>query len=81
MPARSLPSTLPSRLPSAAHEETEIDRLPLPVPAALVARSVTMKVPEAVGVPEISPELAEIPTPAGSPVAANDEGLPDAVIW
>jgi hypothetical protein len=40
-----------------------------------------MKVPEAVGVPEISPELAEIPTPAGSPVAANDEGLPDAVVW
>ena len=41
----------------------------LPVPALLVALSVIVEVPAAVGVPEIKPEAVFTVRPAGSPVA------------
>ena len=41
----------------------------LPVPPPLVALSVTLEVPAAVGVPEIKPETVFTVSPAGSPVA------------
>ena len=45
--------------------------LPLPVPVALVAVSATAKVPACVGVPEITPLPAVIPSPGGKPLAPN----------
>ncbi len=45
-------------------------RVALPVPALLVALSVTVEVPAAVGVPEIKPLVVLTDRPAGSPVAA-----------
>jgi hypothetical protein len=44
-------------------------RLALPVPPLLVALSVTVDVPAAVGVPEINPDVLLTNKPAGSPVA------------
>jgi len=44
-------------------------RLALPVPPLLVALSVTVDVPAAVGVPEISPVPLFTDRPAGNPVA------------
>ena len=44
-------------------------RLALPVPPPLVALSVTVDVPAAVGVPEISPDVVFTDRPAGNPVA------------
>jgi len=44
-------------------------RVALPVPPALVALIVTVKVPEAVGVPEISPVEVFTVKPAGNGVA------------
>jgi len=44
-------------------------RLALPVPPLLVALSVTVDVPAAVGVPEISPVPLFTDKPAGNPVA------------
>ncbi len=44
-------------------------RLALPVPALLVALSVTVDVPAAVGVPEIKPVVVLTDKPTGSPVA------------
>ena len=44
-------------------------RVALPVPPALVAPSVTVEVPAAVGVPEISPVAVLTDKPAGKPVA------------
>ena len=41
----------------------------LPVPPLLVALSVTVEVPAAVGVPEINPLTVFTVTPAGNPVA------------
>jgi hypothetical protein len=46
-----------------------IDNVALPVPPALVALMVTVKVPEAVGVPEISPVEVFTVKPAGNGVA------------
>ena len=40
-----------------------------PVPTLLVALKITLKVPEAVGVPEIKPDAVFTVRPAGSPVA------------
>ena len=45
-------------------------RLALPVPPELVALSITVEVPAAVGVPEISPVLVLTASPGGKPVAA-----------
>ena len=45
-------------------------RVALPVPPLLVALSVTVEVPAAVGVPEISPVPVLTARPAGNPVAA-----------
>ena len=42
----------------------------VPYQAALVAVSVTVELPEAVGVPEISPELPLMESPDGNPEAA-----------
>ena len=44
-------------------------RVALPVPPPLVAPSVTVEVPAAVGVPEISPVAVLTDKPAGKPVA------------
>ncbi len=44
-------------------------RLALPVPPLLVALSVTVDVPAAVGVPEINPDVLLSDNPAGNPVA------------
>jgi len=44
-------------------------RLALPVPPLLVALSVTVDVPAAVGVPEINPDVLLTDNPAGNPVA------------
>jgi hypothetical protein len=52
----------------------------VPVPAVLVARSVTADVAAAVGVPEINPVAVLIVSPAGSPVALYDVAPPVAVI-
>ena len=41
----------------------------LPVPPLLVALTVTLEVPEEVGVPEINPLVVLTDNPAGSPVA------------
>src|ERR1700753_1033373 len=54
-----------------------------PVPSLTV--TVTVLLPDAVGVPEISPLEALIASPAGRPVAEEDRGWPvaesDAWIW
>jgi hypothetical protein len=52
-----------------------------PVPAVLVALSVTLKLPATVGVPEIRPVVVFTDSPAGSPVALKLVGLLLAVIW
>ena len=44
-------------------------RVALPVPPLLVALSVTVEVPAAVGVPEINPVPLFTDSPAGNPVA------------
>jgi hypothetical protein len=44
-------------------------RVALPVPPLLLALSVTVEVPAAVGVPEIKPLLVLTDRPAGNPVA------------
>ena len=57
------------------------DNVLLPVPPALVALKVTLEVPAAVGVPEMSPVTVLIVKPLGSPVALKLVGLLVAVIW
>jgi len=44
-------------------------RVPVPVPPLLVALSVTVEFPDAVGVPEIIPVVPLSDSPAGNPVA------------
>ena len=56
-------------------------KVAVPVPPLLVALKATLEVPEAVGVPEISPVAVLIDRPAGSPVALKLVGLFKAVIW
>ena len=51
-----------------------------PVPPALVAFKVTLKVPLAVGVPEMRPVAVFTESPAGRPVALKLIGLLVAVI-
>src|SRR5437667_10157520 len=53
----------------------------VPVPPALVALRVSVEVPAVVGVPEMSPVVALIVRPAGSPLAPKLVGLLVAVIW
>ena len=50
-------------------------RVAVPVPAALVALSVTLALPAVVGVPEITPVVVPIDSPAGRPVALKLFGL------
>jgi len=47
----------------------------LPVPVALVAPSVTVKVPATVGVPVMAPEETFTLNPAGNPVALKLVGV------
>src|SRR5204862_91039 len=54
-------------------------RLPVPVP--LVANTVALNVPVAVGVPEMRPVAVFTVTPGGSPLALYDVGAYVAVIW
>ena len=49
--------------------ETAIFKVALPVPAAFVAESATVNVPDAVGVPVIQPVVALSESPGGSPAA------------
>ena len=51
-----------------------------PVPAALVAFNVTLDVPDAEGVPEMTPVVVLTESPAGNPVALKLVGLLLAVI-
>ena len=55
-------------------------RGPLPVPALLVALTVTWEIPGPVGVPEIKPEPVFTVRPAGNPVAPKLVGELVAVI-
>jgi hypothetical protein len=55
-------------------------RVAFPVPALLVALSVTVDVPGAVGVPEIKPVPVFTVKPAGNPVAPKLVGVFVAVI-
>ena len=55
-------------------------RVALPVPVLLVALSVTVEVPDAVGVPEIAPLVVFTESPEGSPVALKLVGELEAVI-
>jgi hypothetical protein len=52
----------------------------VPVPVEFVADSVTLNVPEAVGVPLITPDEVFTLNPAGKPVAPKLVGLFEAVI-
>ena len=52
----------------------------MPVPVLLVALSVAVEVPDAVGVPEIAPLLVFTDRPEGSPVALKLVGELEAVI-
>ena len=53
----------------------------MPVPVELVALSVMVEVPAAVGVPEISPLEVLTDRPEGSPVAPKLVGELVAMIW
>ena len=55
---------------TGAAELIVIVKFALPVPPELVALSITVEVPAAVGVPEISPVVPLTASPAGKPVAA-----------
>ena len=66
----------------AKNRETPIVKVNVaePVPAALVALNVTLDVPAAVGVPEMTPVVVLTESPAGNPVALKLAGLLLAVI-
>jgi hypothetical protein len=51
-----------------------------PVPAALVALTVTLNVPAAVGIPEMTPVVVLTENPAGHPAPLKLVGLLVAVI-
>ena len=53
----------------------------VPVPLALVALIVTASDPAVVGVPEMTPVVVLIESPAGRPDAPKLVGLLLAVIW
>ena len=56
-------------------------RVAVPVPVALVAERVTLKVPAAtLGVPEMRPLAVLMDRPSGRPVALKDEGELSAAI-
>ena len=58
-----------------------ITRMAVPVPVALVAERVTLKVPAAtLGVPEIRPVVVLIERPPGRPVALKEVGRLSALI-
>ena len=57
------------------------DKLVLPVPPAFVALMVTLGLPAAVGVPEMTPVEVLTVRPAGKFVAPKLVGEFDAVIW
>jgi hypothetical protein len=59
---------------------TRLNVLIGPAPAPLDARRPTENVPDAVGVPLITPDVALMPNPAGNPVAVKLVGLLVAVI-
>ena len=53
----------------------------LPVPVALVALTVALKVPPAPGVPEMRPVDVLTESPGGNPLALKLVGFCVAVIW
>jgi hypothetical protein len=56
-------------------------RVAFPVPVALVAATVTLKVPAAaLGVPEMRPVVVLMESPPGRPVALKEEGELSAAI-
>src|SRR5688572_5204096 len=60
---------------------TVITSVWIPVPVALVALIVMLKVPVPVGAPEMTPVVVLTESPAGNPVALKLVGLLLAVIW
>jgi hypothetical protein len=65
---------------TGAATETVSVRVAWPVPVLLVALSVTVEVPAAVGVPDINPLVLLTERPAGKPVAPKLVGVFVAVI-
>jgi hypothetical protein len=55
-------------------------RVAVPVPIAFVAFRVTVEIPVALGVPEITPVAVLTDNPAGNPVAPKLVGVLEAVI-
>ena len=66
-----------TELPAAMTDKANVA---VPVPVALVALNVTLDVPAAVGVPEMTPVAVLTESPAGNPVALKLVGLLVAVI-
>jgi hypothetical protein len=77
LPNATLVALMLSAGPAAAMVSVSVA---LPVPEPLVALRVTVEVPAAVGVPEISPVPLFNVTPAGNPIAAKPVGALLAVI-
>lgn len=67
--------------PGAGCAAIETESVALPVPAALLAASVTGKAPAAAGTPEMTPVPASMDSPGGSGAAEYDVGEFVAVIW
>ena len=65
---------------TGAANEMVIANVSVSVPAALVAVILVLKVPSAVGVPEISPVAVFTLSPAGNPLALKLVGFLVAVI-
>lgn len=61
--------------------EMEITSVAVPVPPEFVAVIVALKVPETVGVPEITPLNVVMVRPVGKLLAPKVVGVLDAVIW
>ena len=75
-----MPTAVPLLVTTGGGNVTVRLRGALPVPALLVALSVTLEVPAAVGVPEIRPETVFTVRPAGNPDAPKLMGELVAVI-
>ena len=75
-----MPTAVPLLVTTGGGKFTVRLRGALPVPALLVALSVTLEVPAAVGVPEIKPETVFTARPAGNPDAPKLVGELVAVI-
>jgi hypothetical protein len=75
-----VPDAVPALVITGAAGLTVKLKVFVPVPPAFVALKVTLVVAAAVGVPEISPVVVLMVSPAGNPVALKEVGLFEAVI-